>query len=152
MQRRIQIIVGGIAVLLLLGFIAWQGVDQTVSFYSPGEVLAQPDHFRSKTIRIMALVEPNSTRWDPQAVRLNFKITEDSRSFIPVEFRGVRPDMYREGKGIVVEGRMAPDGTFQASNLLVKHSEDYKVDPATAKKIQEKEAAYKALFEKKPAP
>jgi cytochrome c-type biogenesis protein CcmE len=135
-----------------LAFIAWQGVDQTVSFYSPAEVLAQPDNFRSKTIRIMALVERNSTRWDPQAVRLNFKITEDSRAFIPVEFRGVRPDMYREGQGIVVEGQLAPDGTFQASNLLVKHNEEYKVDPRMQKKIKEKEAVYKAMVEKKQAP
>lgn len=145
MQRRIQILLGAVVVLVLLGVIAWQGIDQTVSFYSPAEVLAKPDTFRSKTIRIMALVEPKSTQWDAQAVRLNFKITEDSKNFIPVEFRGVRPDMYREGQGIVVEGKLDPSGTFQASNLLVKHSEEYKVDPATKKKIEEKEAAYKAL-------
>jgi len=149
MQRKIQLILGAVVVLALLGIIAWQGVDQTVSFYSPGEVLAKPDKFRAKTIRIMALVEPKSTTWDPQAVRLNFKITEDSKSFIPVEFRGVRPDMYREGQGIVVEGKLDEAGTFQASNLLVKHSEDYKVDPAMQKKIKEKEAAYKAMVEKK---
>jgi cytochrome c-type biogenesis protein CcmE len=145
MQRRIQILLGAVVVLVLLGVIAWQGIDQTVSFYSPAEVLAKPDTFRSKTIRIMALVEPKSTQWDAQAVRLNFKITEDSKNFIPVEFRGVRPDMYREGQGIVVEGKLDPSGTFQASNLLVKHNEEYKVDPATKKKIEEKEAAYKAL-------
>ena len=109
-------------------------------------MLAKPDAFRSKTIRIMALVEPKSTEWDPQAVRLNFKITEDSRAFIPVEFRGVRPDMYREGQGIVVEGKLDPSGTFQATNLLVKHSEEYKVDPAMQKKIEDKEAAYKAML------
>jgi cytochrome c-type biogenesis protein CcmE len=149
MQRRIQLILGGIVVVALLAIIAWQGVDQTVSFYTPAEVLASPGNFRSKTIRIMALVEPKSTQWDPQAVRLNFKITEDSRAFIPVEFRGVRPDMYREGQGIVVEGKLDPAGTFQASNLLVKHSEEYKVDPGTQKKIKEKEAAYKAMLEKK---
>jgi cytochrome c-type biogenesis protein CcmE len=57
--------------------------------------------------------------------------------------------MYREGQGIVVEGKLDPAGTFQASNLLVKHSEEYKVDPGTQKKIKEKEAAYKAMLEKK---
>jgi cytochrome c-type biogenesis protein CcmE len=149
MQRRTQILIGGLIVLVLLGAIAWQGVDQTVSIYTPGEVLAQPQHFRAKTIRIMALVEPKSTQWDPQAVRLNFKVTEDSKAFIPVEFRGVRPDMYREGQGIMVEGKLDDAGTFQASNLLVKHSEEYKVDSATQKKIAEKEAAYKAMVEKK---
>lgn len=148
-QRRIQLIVGGVIVAALLIAIAYQGVDQTISFYSPAEVLAKPDAFRSKTIRIMALVEPKSTEWDAQAVRLRFKITEDSRGFIPVEFRGVKPDMYREGQGVVVEGKLDPSGTFQATNLLVKHSEEYKVDPATQKKIAEKEAAYKAMLQKK---
>jgi cytochrome c-type biogenesis protein CcmE len=89
-QRRVQLIVGGAIVLALLAAIAYQGVDQTVSFYSPGEVLAQPDALRSKTIRIMAMVEPKTTQWDPRAVRLSFRITEDSRHFIPVEFRGVK--------------------------------------------------------------
>jgi cytochrome c-type biogenesis protein CcmE len=148
-QRRIQLIVGAVVVAALLIAIAYQGVDQTISFYSPAEVLAKPDSFRAKTIRIMALVEPKSTQWDAQAVRLRFQITEDSRLFIPVEFRGVKPDMYREGQGIVVEGKLDPFGTFQATNLLVKHSEEYKVDPATKQKVAEKEAAYKAMLQKK---
>lgn len=148
-HRRIQLIVGGAIVLALLAAIAYQGVDQTISFYTPGEVLAQPDSLRSKTIRIMALVEPKTTQWDPQAVRLSFQITEDSRRFIPVEFRGVKPDMYREGQGVVVEGKLDAKGVFQATNVLVKHSEEYKVAPAIAKKVQEKEAAYKAMARKK---
>jgi cytochrome c-type biogenesis protein CcmE len=147
-QRRIQLIVGGAIVLALLGAIAYQGIDQTISFYTPGEVLAKPDALRAKTIRIMALVEPKSTQWDAQAVRLNFKITEDSKTFIPVEFRGVKPDMYREGQGVVVEGKLDSNGTFQATNLLVKHSEEYKVDEATAQKIKAKEAAYKSMIQK----
>ena len=148
-QRRVQLIVGGLIVAALLGAIAYQGVDQTISFYTPTEVLAKPEAVRSKTIRIMALVEPKSTEWDAQAVRLSFKITEDSRTFIPVQFRGVKPDMYREGQGVVVEGKLDPNGTFQATNLLVKHSEEYKVDPAMQKKIADKEAAYKALLKSK---
>jgi cytochrome c-type biogenesis protein CcmE len=148
-QRRVQLIIGGLIVAGLLAAIAYQGVDQTISFYTPAEVLAKPDAVRSKTIRIMAMVEPKSTQWDPQAIRLSFKITEDSRTFIPVQFRGVKPDMYREGQGVVVEGKLGPDGTFQATNLLVKHSEEYKVDPAMQKKIADKEAAYKAMLNKK---
>jgi cytochrome c-type biogenesis protein CcmE len=148
-QRRVQLIIGGLIVAGLLAAIAYQGVDQTISFYTPAEVLAKPDALRSKTIRIMAMVEPKSTQWDPQAVRLSFNITEDSHTFIPVQFRGVKPDMYREGQGVVVEGKLDPDGTFQATNLLVKHSEEYKVDPAMQKKIVEKEAAYKAMLNKK---
>jgi cytochrome c-type biogenesis protein CcmE len=145
MQRRIQILIGGLIVLAILGAIAYKGVQTTVAFYSPTEVLAAPDAFQNKTIRIMALVEPQSTRWDANAVRLGFNITEDSRRFIPVEFRGVKPDMYREGQGIVVEGRLDRQGVFQASNLLVKHSEEYKTDDATMSQIKAKEAAYRQM-------
>jgi cytochrome c-type biogenesis protein CcmE len=145
MQRRIQILIGGLIVLAILGAIAYKGVQTTVAFYSPTEVLAAPDAFQNKTIRIMALVEPQSTRWDADAVRLGFNITEDSRRFIPVEFRGVKPDMYREGQGIVVEGRLDRQGVFQASNLLVKHSEEYKTDDATMSQIKAKEAAYRQM-------
>ncbi len=148
MQRRWQIIIGAAIVVALLAAIAYKGVESTVAFYSPTEVLAAPDSFQSKTIRIMAMVEPKSTHWDPQAVRLQFKITEDSRRFIPVEFRGVQPDMYREGQGIVVEGRLDNSGVFQASQLLVKHSENYVLDDAAKAKIKEKEAAYRSLMKR----
>lgn len=149
MQRRIQIIIGGVIVAAILAAIAYKGVETTVAFYTPAEVLVAPDSFRNKTIRIMAMVEPRSTRWDAEAVRLAFKITEDSRQFIPVEFRGVKPDMYREGQGIVVEGRLDPQGTFQATNLLVKHSEEYQADPAMRDKVKAKEAAYRRMMEQK---
>lgn len=149
MQRRIQIIAGAVIIAAILGAIAYKGVETTVAFYTPAEVLAAPDAFRNKTIRIMAMVEPQSTRWDADAVRLAFKITEDSRQFIPVEFRGVKPDLYREGQGIVVEGRLDPQGTFQATNLLVKHSEEYQADSAMQDKVKAKEAAYRRMMEQK---
>lgn len=150
MQRRIQILLGAVIVLAILGAIAYKGVETTVAFYSPAEVLAAPDSFQNKTIRIMAMVEPKSTQFDAEAVRLDFKITEDSHRFIPVQFRGVKPDMYREGQGIVVEGRLDRAGVFQANTLLVKHSENYDVDDATKAKIKAKEAAYRAeMAEKK---
>ncbi|HUJ75676.1 MAG TPA: cytochrome c maturation protein CcmE [bacterium] len=145
MHRRIQLLVGGVIILALLIAVAYKGVQSTVAFYSPAEVLAAPESFQNKTIRLMALVQPHSTQWDAQAVKLRFQITEDSKHFIPVVFRGVQPDMYREGQGVVVEGQLQPDGTFLASTLLVKHGADYQVDAATAAKIKAKEAEYKAM-------
>ena len=148
MQRRIQLIIGGLIVAAILGGIAYKGVESTVAFYTPAEVLAAQGGLRNKTISIMAMVEPKTTRFDAEAVRLTFNITEDSRTFIPVEFRGVKPDMYREGQGIVVEGRLDGQGVFQATRLLVKHSEDYSVSEAAKAKVKEKEAAYRTLMKK----
>jgi cytochrome c-type biogenesis protein CcmE len=112
-----------------------------VFFYTPQEVLAAPADFENKTIRIGALVQPGSVEWNAQAIRLAFKVTEDSRNFVSVVYNGVKPDMFREGQGVVIEGRMQGE-VFHAQQLLVKHSEEYTVEPAHQKS---KEAYYQSL-------
>lgn len=145
MNRLLQIAIGAVIVAAILGSILYQGFQSTVYFYTPSEILAAPAEFQGKTIRIGAMVEPNSTVWDDQAVRLRFEISEDSRKKILVVFNGVKPDMYREGQGVVVEGRLDGAGIFQADTLLVKHSEEYDVDQA---KRQQKEQVYRSLLKK----
>ena len=114
----------------------------TVFFYTPAEVLASPAEFEDKTIRIGALVEQGSVDWNAQAIQLSFKITEDGEKSIPVYYAGVKPDLFREGQGVVVEGKM--NGLrFEASQLLVKHSEEYKVKTEHKKS---KEEYYKSIL------
>lgn len=145
MNRPYRFVLGGALVVAILGFIVYQSFEATVFFYTPTEILAEPSSFEGKTIRIGALVVPESTHWDPEKVLLSFKVTEDNQSFIPIVFAGIKPDMYREGQGVVVEGRLDSEGVFQANNLLVKHSEEYSVDEA---KRKNKEAAYRSLMKK----
>jgi cytochrome c-type biogenesis protein CcmE len=127
-KRYVQFLVGGAIVAAILGGVLYQSLQSTVFFYTPAEILAAPASFRGKTIRIGALVEPASTEWDPERVLLRFRVSEDRQHFLPVVFAGVKPDMYREGQGVVVEGRLDEAGIFQASNLLVKHSEEYSTE------------------------
>jgi len=134
MKRKIQFIIGGAIIAAVLGGILYQGTQSTVFFQTPTEILADPAGFEGKVIRIGAMVEKGSTSWNPEAVELSFRVTEDSKTFIPVVFSGVKPDLYREGQGVVVEGRLDGQGIFRAHNLLVKHSEEYSVDDATAQK------------------
>jgi len=141
-KRHYQFLIGGAIVAAILGGVLYQSLQSTVFFYTPGEILASPTDFRDRTIRIGALVEPSSTQWDAQRVQLKFRVTEDSQHFIPVVYAGVKPDMYREGQGVVVEGRLDPTGVFRANTLLVKHSEEYSVDPQHK---MDKEAAYRTL-------
>ncbi len=145
MNRLLQVAIGGAVVVAILAAILYQGVQSTVFFHTPSEILAAPADFEGKTIRIGALVEPASTVWNDEAVRLEFRITENSRDYIPVVFNGVKPDMYREGQGVVVEGRLDGQGVFRADTLLVKHSEEYDVDEA---KRSQKEQVYRSLIEK----
>ena len=138
-----QLIIGGAIVAAILAGIGYQGMETTVFFHTPAEILAAPERFRNKTIRVGARVVPDSTRWDAQRVLLTFQVTDDDAHFIPVVFSGVKPDMYREGQGVVVEGRLDDGGVLQASNLLVKHSAEYSIDQD---KRFDKEAAYRSLI------
>ncbi len=144
-KRHYQFIIGGAIVAAILGGVLYQSLQSTVFFYTPAEILARPDGFRDKTIRIGALVVRDSTTWDADKVLLKFRVTEDNQHFIPVVYTGVKPDMYREGQGVVVEGRMDGAGTFRANNLLVKHSEQYSIDQS---KRHNKEAIYSSLVTK----
>ena len=114
----------------------------TVFFYTPAEVLVSPAEFEDKTIRIGALVQQGSVDWNAQAIQLSFKITEDGKKSIPVYYAGVKPDLFREGQGVVVEGKMNGP-RFEASQLLVKHSEEYTVETEHKKS---KEEYYKSIL------
>lgn len=128
MKPRLKWFIGIGIIVATIGVISYQGLRQmTVFFYTPQEVLAAPHQFQKKVIRIGALVQPGSVVWDPARIQLSFQITEDSQHMIPVVYQGVKPDMFREGQGVVVEGILTGN-QFQAHQLLVKHSEEYKVD------------------------
>ena len=146
MTRKTQLIAGGAAVAAILAAVAWQGFQSTVFYYTPAELLAEPAAFEGRTVRMGALVQPESTEFDAQKVQLSFRVTEDSQHFIPVQFDGVKPDMYREGQGVVVEGRLGGDGVFRATLVLVKHSEEYSVGDA---KRRDKERVYHSLIQAK---
>lgn len=142
MKRIIQLSVGGAIVVAILIAVIYQGFQSTVFFQTPAELLAAPEDFRGRTVRMGALVEAGSTQWNPAAVQLRFRVTEDGQAFIPVVFDGVKPDMYREGQGVVVEGRLGEDGVFRATELLVKHSEEYSAEAAMH---DEKAEVYRTL-------
>ncbi len=129
MKSTYKFLIGGIIIFGAIAAISLQSLQEaTVFFYTPQEILADPNEFEEKTIRIGALVQNGSVDWDAKNLMLAFNITEDSRSYIPVAYQGVKPDMFREGQGVVVEGQMQGD-VFHADQLLVKHSEEYSIDP-----------------------
>lgn len=145
MKSRYKFLIGGGIIFAVIAALSIQGLQEmTVFFYTPQEIIASPGEFEDRTIRIGALVQQNTVQWDAQNIRLSFNVTEDSQSFVPVVYNGVRPDMFREGQGVVVEGQMK-NGIFHADKLLVKHSEEYSVDTADHKK--DKKDYYKSLMD-----
>ena len=142
MKTHIKFVIGGIVILVVIIALSLQELQEmTVFFYTPEEVLANPSKFENKTIRIGALVQRGSVEWDAQDIRISFNITEDGKKNIPVFYDGVKPDMFREGQGVVVEGKMKGQ-RFEAVQLLVKHSEDYTVETEHKKT---KEDYYKSI-------
>ena len=142
MKTHTKFVIGGIVILVVIIALSLQELQEmTVFFYTPVEVLANPSKFENKTIRIGALVQRGSVEWDAQDIRVSFNITEDGKKNIPVFYDGVKPDMFREGQGVVVEGKMK-DQRFEAVQLLVKHSEEYTVE---TKHKKTKEDYYKSI-------
>ncbi len=107
----------GVAAVLVLN--AFE--DSLVFFYSPTD-LAEKQVGPDQRIRLGGLVEEGSVRRD--GATLHFRITDLNRA-VPVRYTGIVPDLFREGQGVVTEGRFGADATFTASEVLAKHDETY---------------------------
>ncbi len=122
-RKRLYIVLGGLALLgvaTALVLSAFQ--DNLVFFYSPSDITAKnvPD---GRSIRIGGLVEKNSVKRESDGVTLDFRISDGNQT-VPVSYRGDVPDLFREGQGVVAEGKL-DHGTFVASTVLAKHDENY---------------------------
>ena len=118
-----------VAVVILAGTFAWLlygGIDKNVVFFlTPKELLAKGTASYEVPIRLGGQVKPSSVKWDAQTLDLRFVVT-DGAGEIAVQEKGAPPQMFRDGIGVVVEGRYGRDGVFQATNLMVKHSNEYR--------------------------
>lgn len=121
-QRLMLLILAGIAVLAAVLLAMWGLKDRAAYFYTPADIAAgkaQP----GRAIRLGGMVDKGSVRKDADGVTVRFIVT-DGPARTPVQFRGILPDLFREGSGVVAEGRMT-GGTFVADNILAKHDERY---------------------------
>ena len=155
-QRRGLLIglgVGALSVAAILMLFAFQ--QSIVFFHTPSDI-AERKIEPGTRFRLGGLVEDGSVaRGDGTFVR--FSVTDTLKS-VPVSYEGILPDLFREGQGIVAEGRMTPDGVFQAAEVLAKHDENYMpAEVADALKAaghwqEEAQAAAEAAAEATPAP
>lgn len=121
-QKRIALIVGGLASLAIAAGLALNALDSNIALYvTPSEVIAGKSP-QGKAFRIGGLVKEGSVR--RQDMTVNFVITDTVKE-IPVAYKGILPDLFRDGKGAVVQGRLGSDGIFAATEVLAKHDENY---------------------------
>jgi len=109
----------GAAVMLVLN--AFQ--SNLVFFFSPSQIAAN-EAPRDRPFRIGGLVEEGSIKRDGQTLTVNFVVT-DMAQRVPVSYTGMLPDLFKEGKGVVAQGKLGSDGVFRAEQVLAKHDENY---------------------------
>ena len=97
--------------------------SKLVFFFTPSQVIAN-EAPQSRAFRIGGLVEPGSLKRDPNSLTVRFRVTDTAQT-IPVTYTGLLPDLFKEGQGIIARGRLGPDGTFVAEEVLAKHDENY---------------------------
>ena len=121
-QKRIALIVGGLATIGVATALVMNALNSNIAFFvTPTEVLSGKAP-QDKAFRIGGLVKEGSIRRDNLTV--HFLITDTARD-VPVTYTGILPDLFKEGKGAVAQGRIKPDGTFAATEVLAKHDENY---------------------------
>lgn len=100
--------------------------DNLIYFYTPAEAFAKSADLSHKTIKVGGMVKSGTVDWTPEDLALDFMMTDYEGHDIQVYHKGTPPDMFKEGQGVVVEGRLAADGkTMTSHGLMVKHSESY---------------------------
>jgi cytochrome c-type biogenesis protein CcmE len=123
-QQRLLLLATALAALALAAWLVLSAFRKNlVFFYTPTQVLAgEAPHNRS--FRLGGMVEAASLKRDADGVGVSFVVTDTGRS-LPVHYRGILPDLFKEGKGVVAQGKLDADHRFVAEEVLAKHDENY---------------------------
>ena len=113
-----------------------------VFFFSPSQVAAH-EAPQDRAFRIGGLVEEGSLKRDGQSLTVTFVVT-DMAQRVPVSYTGMLPDLFQEGKGVVAQGKLGPDGVFRAEQVLAKHDENY-MPPEAAHALEQAAKAQKTI-------
>jgi cytochrome c-type biogenesis protein CcmE len=132
-RKRLWLLVGSLGVLAVAVALVLSALsDNIVFFYSPSQ-LAEKHVPAGRRFRIGGLAENGSVHKEGSEVR--FRVT-DLKCSVEVVYRGILPDLFREGQGVIAEGSLGPDGIFNAREVLAKHDEKY-MPPEVAKALKE---------------
>jgi cytochrome c-type biogenesis protein CcmE len=128
-KKRGAIVVGGLAAVGVAAALVLNALNSNIALYvTPSDVVAGKAP-KEQAFRIGGMVKDGSLKRDNLTV--HFVVTDLVKE-IPVSYTGILPDLFKEGKGAVVQGRLAPDGTFTAAEVLAKHDENYMPPQAQA--------------------
>ena len=141
-KRFIAIGVGVAALAAAAALVLSAFQSNLVFFFTPSQVAAN-EAPQGRAFRIGGLVTPGSVTRQPDGVTVQFVVTDTAKN-IPVVYRGILPDLFREGKGVVAQGQLGADGVFHASEVLAKHDENY-MPPDAAHAVEQAQKAQKTI-------
>jgi len=121
-HKRIAIILGGLASLAIAAVFVLKALDSNIALYVTPTDVFDGKSPQGKAFRMGGLVKQGSIQRDGMVT--HFIITDTAKE-IPVTYTGILPDLFRDGKGAIVQGRLGADGLFTASEVLAKHDENY---------------------------
>jgi cytochrome c-type biogenesis protein CcmE len=138
-HKRAAIIAGGLVTLAIAAYFVLNAFQSNLVFFFTPTQVAAGEAPKNRTFRIGGLVKTGSVKRDNLTV--NFVVTDTAKD-MAVSYTGILPDLFREGKGVVAQGKLGEDGRFTASEVLAKHDENYMppeakqaLDQAELKKI-----------------
>lgn len=126
MKKSVFYLIGSLAVVGGLAYLLFGGLSSNIVYFlTPGELLAKGSSAVDASVRLGGQVVPGSVQWNAQKIDLQFLMT-DGKTQVKVHSKKAPPQMFRDGQGVVVEGKLNRDGLFEATSLMVKHSNEYK--------------------------
>jgi len=125
MNKRKRFLIGGFVILAAISYLIVGGMKEAMVYFKMlSELRAEESSMQGKFVRMGGMVVKGSLHKDLQNLTYRFQLTDGNGTF-PVYFKGVPPDLFTEGKGAVVEGRIGSDGVFHATTIMAKHAEEY---------------------------
>ena len=123
-HKRIGFIVAGLSGLAIAAALVLSAFQENlVFFFSPSQVAAKEAPI-GRTFRVGGLVQEGTVQRESDGLTVRFVVTDTAQS-IPVVYKGILPDLFKEGKGCVAQGKIGADGVFYADQVLAKHDENY---------------------------
>ena len=148
-HKKLALIGGALALIGIIAALVLNALNSNIALYISPTDVADGKAPQDKVFRIGGLVKEGSVAREADGVTVRFVVTDTARE-IPVSYKGILPDLFSEGKGVVAQGSIGPDGLFTASEVLAKHDENY-MPPEAAQAVgdaQTRAAANRAAMEK----
>lgn len=145
-HKRMAWIAAGVALLGIAVALVLKTFNSSLVFYFSPTQVARHEAPTGRAFRVGGLVEAGSLQRGSDGLSVRFRVT-DTASTIEVIYQGILPDLFKEGRGVVTQGRIESDGRFHATEVLAKHDENY-MPPEAAHAVEQAQKAQKTLVTK----